>query len=122
MQNDPQETIDPQDLGNKSEGKKSTDSRKSNDPTALEVIEGLVDQKEEKKASDYMKGHISKSLIDDTFLYEAKEIYPDSTLRINCREHNAPATFYSKAEQRYKCLKCIVAVQDLHYIDKRYKK
>ena len=74
------------------------------------MIEGLVDPKEEKKASDYMKGHISKSLIDDTFLYEAKEIYPDSTLRINCREHNAPATFYSKAEQRYKCLKCIVAV------------
>lgn len=45
-----------------------------------------------------MKGHISKTIIDDTFLYEAKEIYPESTLRINCQMHNAPATFYSKAE------------------------
>jgi hypothetical protein len=88
----------------------STDSKKSNDPTALEVIENLVDPSEEVKASEYLKGHISKSLIDDTFLYEAKEIYPESTLRINCEVHNAPATFYSKAEQRYKCLKCIVAV------------
>lgn len=68
-----------------------------------------------------MKGHISKSIIDDTFLYEAKEIYPESTLRINCVTHNAPATFYSKAEQKYKCLKCIVASEDLHYIDKKYK-
>ena len=68
-----------------------------------------------------MKGHISKSIIDDTFLFEAKEIYPESTLRINCLQHNAPATFYSKAEQKYKCLKCIVASEDLHYIDKKYK-
>lgn len=68
-----------------------------------------------------MKGHISKAIIDDTFLYEAKEIYPESTLRINCTTHNAPATFYSKAEQKYKCLKCIVASEDLHYIDKKYK-
>ena len=69
-----------------------------------------------------MKGHISKSAIEDTFLFEAKEVYPESTLRINCQTHNAPATFYSKVEQRYKCLKCIVAQEDLHYIDKRYKK
>ena len=78
-------------------------------PTALEVIDGLIDKEEEQKASAFLKGHISKSIIDDTFLFEAKEIYPDSTLRINCELHNAPATFYSKAEQRYKCLKCIVA-------------
>ena len=115
--------LDPQDqLGRHSKATSSNEDRKSNDPTALEVIEQLIDPDEEKKASSYLKGHISKSIIDDTFLYEAKEIYPDSTLRINCQEHNSPATFYSKAEQRYKCLKCIVAVQDLHYIDKRYKK
>ena len=90
-------------------------------PTALEVINSLIDPKEEEKASEHMKGHISKAIIDDTFLYEAKEIYPESTLRINCTTHNAPATFYSKAEQKYKCLKCIVASEDLHYIDKKYK-
>ena len=81
----------------------------------------MIDPSEEEKASVHMKGHISKTIIDDTFLYEAKEIYPESTLRINCLTHNAPATFYSKAEQRYKCLKCIVASEDLHYIDKKYK-
>ena len=69
-----------------------------------------------------MKGHISKTAIEDTFLYEATEVYPESTLRINCQVHNAPATFYSKVEQLYKCLKCIVAQEDLHYIDKKYKK
>ena len=100
----------------------SNDDKKAQDPSALDVIESLIDPEDDKKASSYLKGHISKSLIDDTFLYDAKEIYPDSTLRINCKIHNAPATFYSKAEQCYKCLKCIVAVQDLHYIDKRYKK
>ena len=45
-----------------------------------------------------MKGHISKSAIEDTFLFEAQEVYPESTLRINCQTHNAPATFYSKVE------------------------
>ena len=90
-------------------------------PTALEVINSLIDPQEDARASDHMKGHISKAIIDDTFLYEAKEIYPESTLRINCTTHNAPATFYSKAEQKYKCLKCIVASEDLHYIDKKYK-
>ena len=94
---------------------------KFDNPTALEVIHSLIDPAEDQKASAHMKGHISKSIIDDTFLYEAKEIYPESTLRINCTTHDAPATFYSKAEQRYKCLKCIVASEDLHYIDKKYK-
>jgi len=94
---------------------------KFENPTALDVIKNLINQDEDERASAHMKGHISKSIIDDTFLYEAKEIYPESTLRINCQTHNAPATFYSKAEQRYKCLKCIVASEDLHYIDKKYK-
>ena len=104
-------------------GSGSGDPRKTtNDPTALEVIESLISPDDEKIASKHMKGHISKQVIDDTFLFEAREIYPESTLRINCKEHNAPAAFYSKAEQRYKCLKCIVASEDLHYIDKSYKK
>lgn len=81
----------------------------------------MIDPEAEQRASAYMKGHVSKSIIDDTFLADAKEIYPESTLRINCQLHNAPATFYSKAEQKYKCLKCIVASEDLHYIDKKYK-
>ena len=98
------------------------ENSQNKNPTALDVINTLIDPDEEQKASVFMKGHISKSAIEDTFLFEAKEVYPESTLRINCLTHNAPATFYSKVEQRYKCLKCIVAQEDLHYIDKRYKK
>ena len=105
-------------LGNES---KMDGERNTQDPTALDVIQSLIDPEADAKASAHMKGHISRTVIDDTFLFEAKEIYPDSTLRINCTTHNAPATFYSKAEQKYKCLKCIVASEDLHYIDKKYK-
>ena len=68
-----------------------------------------------------MKRHINKTIIDDTFLFEAKEIDLESTLKINCQTHNTPATVYSKAEQKYKCLKCIVASKNLHYIDKKHK-
>jgi len=76
------------------------DEKKNNpdNPTALDVIETLIDPEEEQKASVFMKGHISKSAIEDTFLFEAQEVYPESTLRINCQTHNAPATFYSKVE------------------------
>ena len=59
-------------------------SGKYQDPSALEVIQSLINPDEEEKASVHMKGHISKAVIDDTFLLEAKEIYPESTLRINC--------------------------------------
>ena len=106
---------------NREELESTKAQRNYQDPSALEVIQALINPDEEEKASAHMKGHISKAIIDDTFLYEAKEIYPESTLRINCTTHNAPATFYSKAEQKYKCLKCIVASEDLHYIDKKYK-
>ena len=40
-------------------------------PSALDVIETLIDPTEEEKASVFMKGHISKSAIEDTFLFEA---------------------------------------------------
>lgn len=81
-----------------SEGNDAGQKPGHHNPTALEVIQALIDPGEEEKASAHMKGHISKAIIDDTFLFEAKEIYPESTLRINCMTHNAPATFYSKAE------------------------
>ena len=90
-------------------------------PSALEVIQSLIDPEEEKEVSDHMKRHINKTIIDDTFLFEAKEIDLESTLKINCQTHNTPATVYSKAEQKYKCLKCIVASKNLHYIDKKHK-
>ena len=69
-----------------------------------------------------MKGHISQEIINNTFLMDAKQKFPESTLRINCELHNAPATFYSNKERKYQCLKCIVAREDLQYIDKKYKR
>jgi hypothetical protein len=69
-----------------------------------------------------MKGHISQEIINDTFLFDAQQKFPESTLRINCETHNAPATFWSRQEQKYQCLKCLVAREDLQYIDKKYKK
>lgn len=45
--------------------------RKEDDPTALDVINTLIDEKEEQKASEYMKGHVSQDLIHETFLMDA---------------------------------------------------
>ena len=92
------------------------------DPTALDVISNLINPLEEKKSSAWMKGHLDEKVINDTFLMNAEQKFPESTLRINCEEHNAPATFYSRAEGKYQCLKCLVAKEDLQYIDKSYKK
>ena len=92
------------------------------DPTALDVISNLINPDEEKKSSAWMKGHLDEKVINDTFLMDAEQKFPESTLRINCKEHNAPATFYSRAEGKYQCLKCLVAKEDLQYIDKSYKK
>ncbi len=46
--------------------------KRENDPTALEVILGLINNEEEEKASEYMKGHVSQEIINDTFLYDAQ--------------------------------------------------
>lgn len=61
-------------------------------------------------------------MIEDTFLVNSKEMYPESSIKINCIPHNAPAVFYSRQQNQYKCFKCLVGEQDLIYIDKRFKK
>ena len=68
-----------------------------------------------------MKGHLDEKVINDTFLINAEQRFPDSTHRINCDEHNTPATFYSRAKGKYQCLKCLLAKEDLAYIDKSSK-
>ena len=86
------------------EGRAQTEKiprNRENDPTALDVIGELVNKLEEQKASVYMKGHISQEIINDTFLMDAKQKFPESTLRINCELHNSPATFYSNKEGKY---------------------
>ena len=69
---------------------------RENDPTALDVILGLIDKGEDEKASHYMKGHLEQEIINDTFLMDAAQKFPESTLRINCDTHGAPATFFSR--------------------------
>lgn len=96
--------------------------RRDNDPSALEIISNLINPVQEEKASVYMKGHVDEHLINETFLLNAEQQFPTSTLRINCPEHNAPATFFSRHDNAYKCLKCLVEREDLQYIDKKYKK
>jgi len=61
-------------------------------------------------------------MIEDTLLVNSSQAYPDSDIRVNCVPHNAPAAFYSKETNTYKCFKCLVHEQDLVFIDKRFKK
>lgn len=62
------------------------------------------------------------SLIEDTFLVDADQKFPESSIKINCIPHNAPAVFFSRQLNAYKCFKCLVCEQDLIYIDKKFKK
>lgn len=41
------------------------------DPTALDVIGKLINPDEEKKSSQWMKGHLDEKVINDTFLMNA---------------------------------------------------
>ena len=95
---------------------------RQNDPTALDIIQGLIDKDEDERASHYMKGHLEQEIINNTFLMDAVQKFPNSSLRINCEDHGAPATFFSRQLQKYQCLKCLVAREDLQYIDKKYKR
>lgn len=36
------------------------------------------------------------ALLEDTFLTDAVNLFPNSTILINCEKHKSPAVFYSK--------------------------
>lgn len=61
-------------------------------PDVMQVIDQLADDGQKSK---HMEGHISKKIIDDTFLVDADNKVPDSSLAINCADHNRPAVFFS---------------------------
>lgn len=84
---------------------------------ALELVKKLGDKGEK---SRHLFGHISKEVIDDTFLAMETNKYPESLIGINCYLHAKPAAFYDRREQNYKCLECLIG-QDLLYIEKKYK-
>jgi len=84
----------------------------------MEIIEDLQN---DGKKSKYMAGHISKNIMDDTFLVNAEQKVPDSTLAINCTDHNRPAVFFSQKMNSWRCFLCMMSQEGLVYVDKQYK-
>ena len=84
----------------------------------MQIINSLAD---DGKTSKYLQGHISKQVMDETFLVNADHKVPDSSLAINCLEHNKPAVFFSKADDKWKCFLCMMNQDGLVYVDKQYK-
>jgi hypothetical protein len=68
-----------------------------------------------------MQGHISKQIMDDTFLVNAEQKVPDSSLAINCTDHNRPAVFFSQQKNSWRCFLCMMNEDGLIYVDKQYK-
>lgn len=68
-----------------------------------------------------MHGHISKNIMDDTFLVNAEQKVPDSSLAINCQDHNRPAVFFSQKQNSWRCFLCMMNQEGLIYVDKQYK-
>ena len=45
----------------------------------------------------------------------------NETIKMLCKEHKAPAVFYSNQQDCYYCFKCLVTSGQLLYIDQSYK-
>ena len=59
--------------------------------------------------------------MDDTFLVNAEQKVPDSSLAINCEEHKRPAVFFSQKLNKWRCFLCMMNQEGLVYVDKQYK-
>ena len=66
----------------------------------LSIIDGLQNDGQKSK---FMLGHISKAVIEDQFLMESENKLIDSSLAINCKEHNRPAVFFSAKSNSWRC-------------------
>jgi hypothetical protein len=64
---------------------------------------------------------IDRSALDASYLVDANEKVPDSTLAINCGDHNRPAVFFSKKLNSWRCFLCMMSQEGLVYVDKQYK-
>ena len=84
----------------------------------MNVIESLQNNGQKSK---YMEGHISKKILDDTFLVNEENKVPDSSLAINCADHNRPAVFFSQKMNSWRCFLCMMSQEGLVYVDKQYK-
>ena len=84
----------------------------------MNIINSLADNGE---ASKFMQGHIDQDVMDHTFLVNAEQKVPDSSLAINCKEHNKPAVFFSQQKNSWRCFLCMMNEDGLIYVDKQYK-
>ena len=41
---------------------------------------------------------------------------------LTCPDHDMPLNFWYEKEQHYKCLKCLINEQEVHFVDHGYKK
>lgn len=58
--------------------------------------------------------------MEETFLADCDKVV-DSTLAINCEDHNRPAVFFSQKSKAWKCFLCMLNQEGLVYVDKQYK-
>lgn len=91
---------------------------KSQQASAMDVINKLACSG---KQSKFMQGHVDKDLLDHTFMVTADQKVPDSTLAINCEDHNRPAVFFSQKMNSWRCFLCMMSQEGLVYVDKQYK-
>ena len=68
-----------------------------------------------------MLGHISRAVIEDQFLMESDNKLIDSSLAINCKEHNRPAVFFCAKIDSWRCFQCMINQEGLVYVDRQYK-
>jgi hypothetical protein len=59
-------------------------------------VDAIFEIEDKGKGSKFLMGHISKKLLEDTFLLKEEQKYPDCDLNLNCKMHQRPAVFYSK--------------------------
>lgn len=96
----------------------SSVQEKAPEKDVMNVINALADDGSQSK---YLAGHISKKVMDDTFLVNEDMKVPDSSLAINCDAHNRPAVFFSQKQNAWRCFLCMMNQEGLIYVDKQYK-
>jgi hypothetical protein len=84
----------------------------------MNVINRLADDGSKSK---FMDGHLDENVMHDTFLVTSEHRAPDSTLAINCQDHNKPAVFFSQKLQSWRCWMCMIEQDGLKYVERKYK-
>ena len=73
------------------------------------------------RATNDPRGSISQINVDADSLIQP-QVDMEQSIKMLCDTHKAPAAFFSEKENRYVCFKCLVASEQLLYIDSSYEK